>query len=122
MQINRTERVTVHSVLSNRKGAEMARLINIGFGNVVNSDKIVAVVSPDAAPVKRMVQNVKGTNSLVDATQGRKTKAVIVTSDDYLVLSALQPETIARRFAAHSDLKTADGGFEEYVDRGDTHE
>lgn len=77
----------------------MAKLINIGFGNVVNSRKIVAVVSPDAAPVKRMVQNIKGTRSLIDATQGRKTKAVIVTSDDYLVLSALQPETIARRFA-----------------------
>ena len=77
----------------------MAKLINIGFGNVVNSQKIVAVVSPDAAPVKRMVQSVKGTRSLIDATQGRKTKAVIVTSDDYLVLSALQPETIARRFA-----------------------
>ena len=60
----------------------MAKLINIGFGNVVNSRKIVAVV-----------------RSLIDATQGRKTKAVIVTSDDYLVLSALQPETIARRFA-----------------------
>ena len=75
----------------------MAKLINIGFGNVVNSRKIVAVVSPDAAPVKRMIQSI--TRSLIDATQGRKTKAVIVTSDDYLVLSALQPETIARRFA-----------------------
>lgn len=73
----------------------MAKLINIGFGNVVNSRKIVAVVSPDAAPVKRMIQSIKGTRSLIDATQGRKTKAVIVTSDDYLVLSALQPETIA---------------------------
>ena len=77
----------------------MAKLINIGFGNVLNSKKIVAVVSPDAAPVKRMVQSVKGTRSLIDATQGRKTKAVIVTSDDYLVLSAIQPDTIARRFA-----------------------
>ena len=77
----------------------MARLINIGFGNVVNSQKIVAVVNPDAAPVKRLVQSVKGTSSLVDATQGRKTKAVIVTSDNLLVLSALQPETIARRFS-----------------------
>ena len=77
----------------------MARLMNIGFGNVVNTAKIVAVVSPDAAPVKRMVQSVKGTRSLIDATQGRKTKAVIVTSDDYLVLSAIQPDTIARRFA-----------------------
>lgn len=77
----------------------MARLINVGFGNVVNSDKIVAVLSPDAAPIKRLIQNVKGTTYLLDATQGRRTKAVIITSDQYLVLSALQPETIARRFA-----------------------
>ncbi|MBR2259934.1 MAG: DUF370 domain-containing protein [Blautia sp.] len=77
----------------------MARLINIGFGNVVNSDKIVAVVSPEAAPIKRMVQSVRGTNALVDATQGRKTKAVIVTTDNILVLSALVPETIAKRFS-----------------------
>ena len=82
------------------------------FGNVVNSQKIVAVVSPDAAPVKRMVQSIKGTRSLIDATQGRKTKAVIVTSDDYLVLSALQPETIARRFAE----------IYENEDKGETHE
>ena len=90
----------------------MARLINIGFGNVVNSDKIVAVVSPDAAPVKRMVQSVKGSNSLVDATQGRKTKVVIVMSDDHLILSALQPETIARRFGEAYDFE----------DRGEGHE
>ena len=90
----------------------MAKLINIGFGNVVNSQKIVAVVSPDAAPVKRMVQSVRGTRSLIDATQGRKTKAVIVTSDDYLVLSALQPETIARRFAEIYD----------YEDKGEVQE
>jgi hypothetical protein len=77
----------------------LAKLINVGFGNVVNSQKIVAVVSPDAAPIKRMVQSVKGTRSLIDATQGRKTKAVIITADDFLILSALQPETIARRFA-----------------------
>ena len=83
----------------------MAKLINVGFGNVVNSQKIVAVVSPYAASVKRMVQNVKGTRALIDATQGRKTKAVIVTADDYLVLSALQPETIARRFAEVYDME-----------------
>ena len=74
----------------------MAKLINVGFGNVVNSGRIVAVVSPDAAPVKRMIQSVKGTRILIDATQ---TKAVIITSDDHLVLSALQPETIAKRFS-----------------------
>ena len=69
----------------------MAKLINVGFGNVVNSRKIVAVVSPDAAPVKRMIQSVKGTRTLIDATQGRKTKAVIVTSDDYLCLLYTSP-------------------------------
>ena len=91
----------------------MARLINIGFGNVVNSQKIVAVVSPDAAPVKMNGAEHKGeSRSLIDATQGRKTKAVIVTSDDYLVLSALQPETIARRFAE----------IYENEDKGETHE
>lgn len=90
----------------------MARLINIGFGNSVNSSKIVAVVSPDAAPVKRMVQSIKGTRNLIDATQGRKTKAVIVTADDYLVLSALQPETISRRFAEAYD----------YYEKEDEHE
>ena len=79
---------------------------------MVNSQKIVAVVSPDAAPVKRMVQSIKGTRSLIDATQGRKTKAVIITSDDYLVLSALQPDTIARRFAE----------VYEYESRGENHE
>ena len=89
----------IKTVHRQKRRAEMAKLINVGFGNVVNSRKIVAVVSPDAAPVKRMIQSVKGTRTLIDATQGRKTKAVIVTSDDYLVLSALQPETIARRFS-----------------------
>ena len=87
----------------------MARLINVGFGNVVNSDKIVAVVSPDAAPIKRLVQNVKGTSSLVDATQGRKTKAVIVTSEDVLILSALVPETIAKRFAGADSPQKEEG-------------
>lgn len=81
----------------------MSRLINIGFGNVIHTDKVVAVVSPDAAPIKRMVQNAKENGRVVDATQGRKTKAVIVTDCDMLVLSALQPETISRRFAVLSE-------------------
>ena len=75
----------------------MAKLINVGFGNVVNSRKIVAVVSPDAAPVKRMIQSVKGTRTLIDATQGRKTKSVILTGSGHLVLSALTPETLTAR-------------------------
>ncbi len=77
----------------------MAKLINIGFGNVVNSDKIVVIVSPDAAPVKRLIQNAKSSASLIDATQGRKTKSVIVTDDDHIILSAVQSETIAKRFS-----------------------
>lgn len=83
----------------------MARLINIGFGNVINTDKIVAVVSPDAAPVKRLVQNAKTGGRIIDATQGRKTKAVIITQEDHVVLSALQPETIARRFSNDLDAE-----------------
>lgn len=80
----------------------MAKLLNIGFGNVVNMDKIVAVVSPDAAPIKRLVQAAKESGRSVDATQGRKTKAVLITDGDMLVLSALQPETIAKRFGTFS--------------------
>ena len=83
----------------------MAKLINIGFGNVVNSQKIVAVVSPDAAPVKRMVQSIKGTRSLIDATQGRKTKAVLVMETQQIVISALQPETISKRFSVQLTLE-----------------
>jgi hypothetical protein len=73
------------------------RLINIGFGNVVNSNKIIGIISPDAAPVKRMVQSAKDTGLAIDATCGRRTKAVIVTESGHLVLSSLLPETIAGR-------------------------
>lgn len=83
----------------------MNKLVNIGFGNMVNVEKVVAVVSPDAAPIKRMIQSVKGTGALIDATQGRKTKAVIVTGDDHLILSALQPDTIARRFSETPQMR-----------------
>ena len=78
----------------------MAGFINIGFGNIVNRDKIVAVVSPDAAPVKRMVQQGKEEKIVIDATQGRRTKAVLVTQEGFLVLSALQPDTIGKRLHA----------------------
>lgn len=76
----------------------MDKLINIGFGNSVNSSKILAVASPVAAPVKRLVTKAKEVGTLIDATQGRKTKAVIILEDERVVLSALQPETISRRF------------------------
>ncbi len=75
----------------------MNQFIHIGFGNIVNRDKMVAVVSPDSAPIKRMVQNAKDTGTAIDATQGRKTKAVLVMENDKIVLSALLPETILSR-------------------------
>ncbi|MBQ9867042.1 MAG: DUF370 domain-containing protein [Lachnospiraceae bacterium] len=75
----------------------MSKLIHIGFGNVVNEDKIVAIVHPDAAPIKRLVSHARETNTVVDATQGRKTKSVIVMEGQQLVLSALLPETIFGR-------------------------
>jgi len=76
----------------------MTQLINIGFGNIVNSDKIVAIIAPDSAPAKRLVQNSKETGSVVDATQGRRTRAVIITDSAHVILSALLPETISGRY------------------------
>lgn len=75
----------------------MNRLINIGFGNAINSSKIIGIISPDAAPVKRMVQSAKDSGMAIDATCGRRTKSVIVTESGHLMLSSLLPETIAAR-------------------------
>lgn len=78
----------------------MTRLVNIGFGNVINAEKMVAVVSPDAAPVKRIIQSAKENGNIIDATQGRRTKAVIITEENFVILSALQAETISKRVNA----------------------
>ena len=75
----------------------MLRLINIGFGNMIAADRIIAIVSPDSAPVKRMIQEARDRKRVIDATQGRRTRAVIQTDSDHVVLSAIQPETIAGR-------------------------
>nr|WP_176762275.1 DUF370 domain-containing protein [Eubacterium oxidoreducens] len=75
----------------------MTMFVNIGFGNIVNTKKIIAIISPDSAPAKRLLQSAKEKSAVVDATQGRRTKAVLVMENDYLVLSALQPDTIAGR-------------------------
>lgn len=83
----------------------MGRLIHIGFGNIVNTGKIIAVVSPDSAPVKRLVQRAKENNMVIDATQGRKTKSVLVMENNQIVLSALLPETIAGRAQSIQDDK-----------------
>lgn len=74
-------------------------LVNIGYGNIVNMDKVLSIIRADAAPIKRMIQVAKDDNMAVDATCGRKTKCVLVMDGGYLVLSAMLPETIQNRFA-----------------------
>ena len=73
------------------------RLINIGFGNMINAQRLVAIVSPDSAPIKRIIQECKERGTLIDATQGRRTRAVIIMDSDHIILSAVSPETIANR-------------------------
>jgi len=73
------------------------KLVNIGFGNTVSADKIIAIVSPDSAPIKRMVQDAKDQGNAIDATCGRKTRAVLVMNSNHIVLSAIQAETVASR-------------------------
>ena len=74
------------------------KLINIGFGNMVSASRLVAIVSPESAPIKRIMQDAKEQGTLIDATYGRRTRAVILTDSDHVILSAVQPETIAHRF------------------------
>jgi regulator of extracellular matrix RemA (YlzA/DUF370 family) len=71
--------------------------LNIGYGNAISVDKIVAIVGPGSAPIKRIIQDAKDSNKLIDATYGRKTRAVIITDSNHIILSALQAETIANR-------------------------
>ncbi|MEE1002651.1 MAG: DUF370 domain-containing protein [Acutalibacteraceae bacterium] len=73
------------------------KLINIGFGNLINSDRILTVLSPDSAPAKRIIADAKAQKRLIDATQGRKTESVIITDSDHIVLSYLQSEDILNR-------------------------
>lgn len=83
------------------------KLISIGFGNMVSAHKIVSIVSPDSAPIKRIVQEAKDKGSIIDASQGRKTKAVIITDSDHVILSALTPEKIVARME-NDDIEKED--------------
>ena len=78
-------------------------LLNIGFGNVVASDRVVAIITPGSAPVKRLKDHARDTGKLVDATQGRRTRAVIVTDSDHVILSAVAAETITQRLEGRDD-------------------
>lgn len=84
------------------------RLINIGFGNMVNSSRVVAIISPESAPVKRIIQEARDGRVLVDATYGRRTRAVIITDSDHVILSSLQPETVANRLDDSNDEEEID--------------
>lgn len=79
------------------------KLINIGFGNMVSANRLIAIVSPESAPIKRIIQDAKEKGALIDATYGRRTRAVIITDSDHVILSAVQPETVANRLAPLED-------------------
>ncbi len=80
------------------------RLINIGFGNMINEDRIVAVVSPESAPIKRIVREAEDRSMLINATYGRRTRAVVVMDSSHVVLSAIQPDTITGRVNAEPEV------------------
>ena len=79
------------------------RLVNIGFGNIVSGGRVIASVSPESAPIKRIVQEARESGRLIDATCGRRTRAVVITDSDHVILSAIQPETVANRLDSKLD-------------------
>lgn len=79
------------------------KLVNIGFGNMVSAARLVAVVSPESAPIKRIIQDVRDKGQLIDATYGRRTRAVLIMNSGHVILSAIQPETIAGRVSEKGD-------------------
>ncbi len=81
------------------RGAPLLRMLNIGYGNLVVASRVVAVVSPQAAPMRRLREEAAGRGKLVDATQGRRTRSILVCDSDHVILSAINPETIAARLA-----------------------
>jgi extracellular matrix regulatory protein A len=94
---SRNCRVSPHTALIANFFMEI-QLINIGFGNIVSANRVVAIVSPESAPIKRIITDARDRGQLVDATYGRRTRAVIITDSSHVILSAIQPETVANRF------------------------
>ena len=84
------------------------KLINIGLGNMVSANRLVAIVSPESAPIKRIIQDARDKGCLIDATYGRRTRAVIITDSDHVILSAVQPETVANRLNDRSNEEDED--------------
>ena len=81
------------------------RLINIGFGNMVSASRIITIVSPESAPIKRIIQDARDSGQLIDATYGRRTRAVIVMDSGHVILAAIQPETVANRFVQSDEME-----------------
>lgn len=88
------------------------KLLNIGFGNYVMADRIIAIVNPNSAPMKRLKEEAKETKRLIDATQGRKTRSIIITDSNHVILSAIQAETVAQRLMSDT-LEKAERDDEE---------
>lgn len=80
------------------------KLVNIGFGNIVSAGRIVSIISPESAPIKRIVQEARESGMLIDATYGRRTRAVIIMDSNHMILSAVQPETVAHRLMSRDQL------------------
>ena len=93
------------------------KLINIGFGNIVAANRIIAVVSPDSAPIKRIVQEARDGGRLIDASYGRRTRAVVIMDSDHVVLSAVQPETIAHRMTEGGEDSRSTEGSRAYAEK-----
>ena len=83
------------------------KLINIGFGNLVSASRLIAIVSPESAPIKRIIQDVRERGELIDAAYGRRTRAVIIMDSGHVILSALQPETVSARMIGRSEEPSA---------------
>ena len=81
------------------------KLINIGFGNMVSANRLVAIVSSESAPIKRIIQDARDKGTLIDATYGRRTRAVIIMDSEHVILSAVQPETVANRVSDYDDIE-----------------
>ena len=84
------------------------KLINIGFGNMVSAGRIITIVSPESAPIKRIIQDARDNGILIDATYGRRTRAVIVMDSGHVILSSIQPETVANRFVQNDEVEEED--------------
>ncbi|WLR52288.1 DUF370 domain-containing protein [Bacillus tianshenii] len=80
------------------------KLVNIGFGNIVSANRIISIVSPESAPIKRIITEARDRNMLIDATYGRRTRAVIIADSDHVILSAVQPETVAQRLVNKEEI------------------